>query len=69
MHFCGEGGTLTFISPYFTIYHKLYNNQSFIYGYILYCFAIFRIKLGDYLGDYTKNRYICANILLHGHCA
>ena len=52
MHFCGEGGILTYILPHFISFHKIYNNQHFIYGIILYYFAIFRIKLGDYLGDY-----------------
>ena len=54
LSFCGESGILTYISHYFVMLCK-YAKYQYITIYVISChFAIFRIKMGDYLGDYIK---------------
>ncbi len=68
---CGERGILIIISLCSVIYQKYIDNLHIKHHIILPYIVIFRIKMGDYLGDYTENPYICANILslIYGHCA
>ena len=49
--FCGERGILIIIPPYSVIYRKYIDNMRITHRVILPYIVIFRIILGDYLGD------------------
>ena len=60
----GERGIITYISHYFITLLKTTKIQLVIMVVVSQYFAIFRIKTGDYLGDYMENCIFVTNNLI-----